>query len=677
LSCFATFQLQDLHPLARRAICQKLIVESFAIMKILAAHPDFAYGGGDFHFYDLICAMKEEGHEIYLATMCCDKYWMGFMKPVIEDCLIVESCCIPGDWFHPMIYTALKAFMKWGRQFDMLLLDNCASSAPIFKLLFNAPIFFLFFFPRSLIVKSDNFFQNLYSLELSWIEGWCFSFCDMLPIISRFSTRTLHQRHNDISLRRCPLFHPCLPSITIQSLDKVSDDQVSYTISGAFFLSLNRISPEKNHELAVEAFHCLKLLVPESVWNSVQLIIVGNYVERFVQCREYMEKLKCLIQKLELNEKVKIISNADEVQKKYFLQNCTALLYTPPEEHFGLGVLEGMYFSKPVIASTKGGPVEIITNGKDGLLMKADAQTFANGMAKVLLDDRQLDELKMQASCVDEKKCSNSAGLIHLDLGFLKEKMIRLIENHKSDVQWKNVKPCLAIPAEKEPYRISQRFESFAQMERFSEALLGFPANMSLEFDNEEEKIEAHFKELQLYLLELEKQEIVRKQSELLFLLEDMWLRNKITEVIDKQLNLMEIKEKCRTKVEEETVDNDADGHFDTSFCASKRNQLAEVLLRLSKEHDRIMEDHEIEKRRELEENIEFQIEIEKFNCNCIFEKIQHHPINCCGTAPSTPINHFTSMLDKTKTNLNKLCCWCKSELTKLASICFLKSGKL
>ncbi|KRX92368.1 Alpha-1,3/1,6-mannosyltransferase ALG2 [Trichinella pseudospiralis] len=323
-------------------------------MKILATHPDFAYGGGDFHFYDLICAMKDEGHEIYLATMCCDKYWMGFMRPVIQDCLIVESCCIPGDWFHPMIYTAFKAFMKWGRQFDMLLLDNCATSAPIFKLLFNAPIFFLFFFPRSLI-----------------------------------------QRHNDISLRRCPLFHPCLPSITIQSLDKVSDDEVSYSISGAFFLSLNRISPEKNHELAIEAFHCLKLLVPESVWNSVQLIIVGNYVERFVQCREYMGKLKCLIQKLELNEKVKIISNVDEVQKKYFLQNCTALLYTPPEEHFGLGVLEGMYFSKPVIASTKGGPVEIITDGKDGLLMKADAQTFAKGMAKVLLDDTQLDELKL------------------------------------------------------------------------------------------------------------------------------------------------------------------------------------------------------------------------------------------------------------------------------------------
>ncbi|KRZ08152.1 Alpha-1,3/1,6-mannosyltransferase ALG2 [Trichinella zimbabwensis] len=636
-------------------------------MKILATHPDFAYGGGDFHFYDLICAMKE------------------------EDCLIVESCCIPGDWFHPMIYTAFKAFMKWGRQFDMLLLDNCATSAPIFKLLFNAPIFFLFFFPRSLIVKSDNFFQNLYSLELSWIEGWCFSFCDMLPIISRFSTRTLQQRHNDISLRRCPLFHPCLPSITIQSLDKVSDDQVSYSISGAFFLSLNRISPEKNHELAIEAFHCLKLLVPESVWNSVQLIIVGNYVERFVQCREYMEKLKCLIQKLELNEKVKIISNVDEVQKKYFLQNCTALLYTPPEEHFGLGVLEGMYFSKPVIASTKGGPVEIITNGKDGLLMKADAQTFAKGMAKVLLDDTQLDELKVNAFKtvqkkfmldsfkwkLKQKKSSNSAGSFYSDLSLLKEKMIRLIENHKSDAQWRKVKPCLAIPAEKEPYRISQRFESFVQMERFSEALLGFPANMSLEFDNEEEKIEAHFKELQLYLLELEKQEIVRKQSELLFLLEDMWLRNKITEVIDKQLNLLEIKEKCRTKVEEEMVDNDADGHFDTSFCASKRNELAEVLLRLSKEHDRIMEDHEIEKRRELEENIEFQIEIEKFNCNCIFEKFQHHQISCCGTVPSTTTNHFTNMFHKTKTNLNKICCWCKSQLTKLASVCFLKSDNL
>ncbi|KFD69615.1 hypothetical protein M514_01979 [Trichuris suis] len=373
-------------------------------MKILAIHPDFAHGGGDFNFYDVAKAMHEQEHEVTIATMHCDEYWMSLFKPIVTDYIIVESKCVPGDWFHPIIVLAFKAFFRWGRKFDLLLLDNCVSTVPVCKFLFNAPIFFLFFFPRSLIVESENVVQNIYAKELSWIEGWCVSFCEFLPTISNFSNkisfglgRTLHRLCPKLPLRRCPLFHPCLPTLVVQAHENEKYPVLESKIEGSFFLSLNRISPEKNHELAIKSFAKLKDLIPGEKWEQLQLIIVGNLLQRYPHCVKYFEKLKKMVDDMNLEEKVKFFLNVSEEEKTYFLQNCIALLHTPPREHFGLVVLEGMYFGKPVISSTEGGPVEIISNEKDGILTPAKPEYFSDAMSRVLIDSLWLDMLKVKA----------------------------------------------------------------------------------------------------------------------------------------------------------------------------------------------------------------------------------------------------------------------------------------
>ncbi|CDW53486.1 glycosyl transferase, group 1 family [Trichuris trichiura] len=394
-------------------------------MRILAIHPDFAHGGGDFNFYDVAKAMHEQEHEITIATMHCDEYWMSLFKPIATDYIIVESKCVPGDWFHPIIVLAFKAFFRWGRKFDLLLLDNCVSTVPVCKFLFNAPIFFLFFYPRSLIVESENVVQNIYAKELSWIEGWCVRFCEFLPTISNFSSelcfelniretskklllsfqrKTLHELCPQLPLRKCPLFHPCLPTLVVQAHESENYPALGSNIEGSFFLSLNRISPEKNHELAIKSFAKLKDLIPGEKWQQLQLIIVGNLLERYPHCVKYFEKLRKMVDDMNLEEKVKFFLNVSEKEKTYFLQNCIALLHTPPREHFGLVVLEGMYFGKPVISSTEGGPVEIISNEKDGILTPAKPEYFSVAMSRVLIDSLWLDTLKVKAKETVQKR---------------------------------------------------------------------------------------------------------------------------------------------------------------------------------------------------------------------------------------------------------------------------------
>ena len=79
-----------------------------------------------------------------------------------------------------------------------------------------------------------------------------------------------------------------------------------------------------------------------------------------------------------------MVSPTDE-QKMELLYSSNALLYTPPNEHFGIVPLEGMYCGLPVIALDSGGPVETVTrDGTAGVLVPNDVHAFSEAMAAMV-----------------------------------------------------------------------------------------------------------------------------------------------------------------------------------------------------------------------------------------------------------------------------------------------------
>mmetsp|Transcript_25582 Transcript_25582/g.101014 ORF Transcript_25582/g.101014 Transcript_25582/m.101014 type:complete len:130 (+) Transcript_25582:1547-1936(+) len=75
------------------------------------------------------------------------------------------------------------------------------------------------------------------------------------------------------------------------------------------------------------------------------------------------------------------------------MRKCTCLLYTPPEEHFGIVPLEAMAASRAVIACNSGGPLETIEEGVTGFLCEASGEAFANQLAILLLDQRRARQM--------------------------------------------------------------------------------------------------------------------------------------------------------------------------------------------------------------------------------------------------------------------------------------------
>jgi alpha-1,3/alpha-1,6-mannosyltransferase len=77
-------------------------------------------------------------------------------------------------------------------------------------------------------------------------------------------------------------------------------------------------------------------------------------------------------------------------QRSALLAACTALLYTPTNEHFGIVPLEAMACGRPVIACNSGGPRETIVNAITGFLCEPQPQSFAAAMRKLLVHPASL-----------------------------------------------------------------------------------------------------------------------------------------------------------------------------------------------------------------------------------------------------------------------------------------------
>ena len=139
----------------------------------------------------------------------------------------------------------------------------------------------------------------------------------------------------------------------------------------------------------VKFIESLNILIEDYNITNFQAIILGSDQGRKV----YKKKLINLVERYNLNKKIKFISHCREMPLAYSLADAVVSSSIEPEA-FGRVSVEAQAMEKPIIASNIGGSKETVINKKTGFLYKHDDP---RELAKILNTVIQLplDELKI------------------------------------------------------------------------------------------------------------------------------------------------------------------------------------------------------------------------------------------------------------------------------------------
>ena len=134
----------------------------------------------------------------------------------------------------------------------------------------------------------------------------------------------------------------------------------------SYFLSVGRLTKQKNHELLIKLFQ----------YNEIneKLLIIGE--------GELSDHLKNLIKNLNLYKKIKILNYQKNIF--YYIKRSKGVIIPSLWEDPGFVMIESAHFNKTVICSDcPSGPKEFVGNNKGGFLFKSNSlNSLRNAMNK-------------------------------------------------------------------------------------------------------------------------------------------------------------------------------------------------------------------------------------------------------------------------------------------------------
>ena len=174
----------------------------------------------------------------------------------------------------------------------------------------------------------------------------------------------------------------------IKTIDISNDYSPKITSSRPFLFSIGEFTERKNFQSLIEMLP----LLPE-----YDLILAGK------NNTDYTEQvLNPLISKLKLEHRVHITGKIGDLDKQYYLKNCTAFMFPSLREGFGIPPIEAMRFGKPVFLSNTtslpeiGGPDAFYWDHYEPAYM---VDVFNSGMEhynknKVSISERYIERAK-------------------------------------------------------------------------------------------------------------------------------------------------------------------------------------------------------------------------------------------------------------------------------------------
>lgn len=193
----------------------------------------------------------------------------------------------------------------------------------------------------------------------------------------------------------------CIPrSVDLERFrinEKVNRNNASCTI-----VIVGRLTPLKGHTFFLQAMAKVIRTIPYAkIW------IVGDAPP---QKASYKQELELLVRRLGIGSHVEFLGNRRDIPE-ILVKSDILVLSTVTQEAFGRVILEAQASGVPVVATNVGGVIDIIDDGKTGLLVPPkDTDAMANAVIRLHNDRALVDELVVEA----QKKLKKHFTLAHM-----------------------------------------------------------------------------------------------------------------------------------------------------------------------------------------------------------------------------------------------------------------------
>jgi lipopolysaccharide heptosyltransferase II len=180
----------------------------------------------------------------------------------------------------------------------------------------------------------------------------------------------------------------CIPrSVDLRKFDIPRDD--SQSKARPTIAIVGRITPLKGHEYFLRAMAVVVRAMP-----YVKIWVIGDAP---AEKESYKEGLLALTKHLGLNEHVEFLGSRKDIPQ-LLVQVDVLVLSTVTQESFGRVILEAQAAGVPVVATRVGGVVELIDEGKTGLLVSPkEPEEMAQAVIKILKDRTLARQMVEQA----------------------------------------------------------------------------------------------------------------------------------------------------------------------------------------------------------------------------------------------------------------------------------------
>lgn len=317
---------------------------SFSIMHIIIAK---TWGGGEQYVYDICAEMKNQGITSYVIV---DEKNFQFQKKYKEVANVLTA-----NLYFAAGLLSVRKIARWIEEYNIKIL-NCHSGHAMLLCMFIKKLSSvrLVMFKHNALPSKHDFYHNFQ-------RGFVDAFICVSRLVYKLQTDTLSALEKE-------KYYLIYNGINTKRFNKYKEfkNHDKYILGYA-----GRIASDKGIEIIIEALSMLK-----DKYNDLYLHIAGT------DEKGYINVLRKLIDKLNLQDRVVFLGHIDDMEKFY---RSIDVLVAPSvvKESFGLVLCEAIYCGLPVIATNSGAQREIITQKQYGTVVdNLNADSLAEAISE-------------------------------------------------------------------------------------------------------------------------------------------------------------------------------------------------------------------------------------------------------------------------------------------------------